>query len=83
MTSIFSTTEKKLYRDMLSRLVMVLELLTAKPFTNWRLSVRLETTPASIDKITNLAIDKGLVTFDGKYYKITNKGRDFLEVLRH
>ena len=82
MTYIFSTNERKVYRDLLSRLIMVLEMINDKPLTNWRIACRLETAPVSMERILSLGIEKGLITTDGKYYKITQKGRQFLEVLK-
>lgn len=81
MNSIFSTTERKAYRDTLSRLIMVLEMVKNGPITNWRILCRLETTTISLERVLSLGIEKGLLTTDGKYYKITTKGKMFLEVL--
>lgn len=81
-TPIFSPSERKVYRDILSRLIMVLEMVKEQPMTNWRISCRLETAPVSIDRVLDLGVEKGVLTTDGKYYKITEKGRLFLQVLK-
>lgn len=81
-SSIFSTKERKQYRDTLSRLVEVLQYLSKhNNVSKWRISCLLHTSTTSIDNIIDAAERHDLVYATGKRYSLTERGKSFLEVL--
>lgn len=82
MSSLFSSNNRREYRDTLSRLFEVLYFMRKREaITKWRISCLLETSVNSVDTIINMAERHKLVTEQNRKYKLTLKGERLLEVL--